>query len=65
MKTILERLNGLTTTQLINISETDKSGCLYSDERNKLINEIDAAIYCSDIDIVEIIQCEFNILLNL
>jgi len=65
MKTILERLNGLTTTQLINISETDKSGCLYSDERNKLINEIDAAIYCSDIDIVEIIQCEFNNILNL
>jgi len=38
---------------------------LYSDERNKLINEIDAAIYCSDIDIVEIIQCEFNNILNL
>ena len=58
MKTILERLSGLTTTQLINISETDESGCLYSDERNKLINEIDAAIYCGDIDVIEIIQCE-------
>ena len=56
MKTIVERLNGLTTTQLINISETDESGCLYSDERNKLINEIDAAIYCGDISIDDIIK---------